>query len=843
VNRLYLHRTLFIIILIMFDTLGLLAQTTKVKGRVTDAETGEGIAYAGVYFKNSTVGVSTDDEGYYTIEVRDNSLTVLSASILGYESSEKPVNVGSFNEINFSLKPIVDQLKGAVVKADNHYAKYILRKINEGKAKNNPELQPGYTTDVYSKIETDLQNADKKSIKRLLPKNFMFVYDYMDTSVVSGQPYLPVMISESSSEYSHRTNPEQKREIIKASRISGIDQEETAAQFTGSMHVKTNFYDDFINIFEVRIPSPAIASGMLFYDYFIIDSLNIEGRKTYKIRFHPKKLISSPAFDGEMAVDAQDFALREVHAKLKKGSNVNWVRDLVIDVQNQRLPDSSWFYKQDKIYADFSVVLTDSTHMLSVIGRRQIDYMNPRYVDFGNESLSDAKSEVQLNDHVLNRDEAYWEKVRPYELSAKEKGIYQMVDSIKNVPLYQNVETVVRMIATGFWDVGEKFSVGPISTLYSFNNLEGSRFQIGVRTNKYFSRKWRLYGYGAFGTKDGNLKGGGIVEYMFDNNPTRKIMAYYKHDAMQLGMVNYEYGSGNIFTSLLTKRGGQKLSMVNDFSLCYMHEINQDINLSLAFENRRIFSNKYVPMYTPDSSSFNSVSYSQFRFESRFSWEEIITRGVFDKYYVFTDYPIITTELIGSIKGIGKNTYSFFRPEISAEYTLRIPPVGNMRMELSAGKIFGTVPYPMLNIFQGNGTYFLNKETFACMDYYEFAADSWATFSVMHDFKGFFLGKIPGIRKLNLREVATFRIAYGSLSDKNNGIAGDPHAKSKMLFPEGMTTLTKPYMEAGVGITNIFRMLRVDAYWRLNHRWHTVNGVREKVDNRFVVNIGFEFNF
>ena len=50
-------------------------------------------------------------------------------------------------------------------------------------------------------------------------------------------------------------------------------------------------------------------------------------------------------------------------------------------------------------------------------------------------------------------------------------------------------------------------------------------------------------------------------------------------------------------------------------------------------------------------------------------------------------------------------------------------------------------------------------------------------------------------------------------------------------------------MEAGVGITNIFRMLRVDAYWRLNHRWHTVNGVREKVDNRFVVNIGFEFNF
>ena len=70
----------------MLGTLGLHAQTTRVKGRVTDAQTGEGIAFAGVYFKNSTVGVSTDDEGYYALEVRNNSLTILSASILGYET-------------------------------------------------------------------------------------------------------------------------------------------------------------------------------------------------------------------------------------------------------------------------------------------------------------------------------------------------------------------------------------------------------------------------------------------------------------------------------------------------------------------------------------------------------------------------------------------------------------------------------------------------------------------------------------------------------------------------------------------------------------------------------------
>ena len=34
------------------------AQVTRVRGRVIDAFTGEGIPFAGVYFKNSTVGVT-----------------------------------------------------------------------------------------------------------------------------------------------------------------------------------------------------------------------------------------------------------------------------------------------------------------------------------------------------------------------------------------------------------------------------------------------------------------------------------------------------------------------------------------------------------------------------------------------------------------------------------------------------------------------------------------------------------------------------------------------------------------------------------------------------------------
>lgn len=834
------QRIFFLFLAFLFSTC-VSAQTTRVKGRVIDASTKEGIPFAGVYFKNSTVGVSTDENGYYTIEVRNDTLRVLSATILGYETLEKPVAVGAFREIDFALSPVMDELSAAVVKPDDSYVRSILRRINEAKPRNNPELREGYEADLYSKIEVDLQNADSKLIKNLLPRNFMFVYDYMDTSVVSGKPYLPVMISESASKLYHKTKPEQSKEEIKASRISGIDKEPTIAQFLGGMHQKPNFYEEFIELFGAQIPSPANSSGPMFYNYYLIDSLDIDGRKTYKIRYHPSKWVSSPTFDGEMSVDASDFALREVHAKLKKGSNVNWVRDLVIDVKNVLLPDSTWFYQQDKIYADFSVTLRDSSKMISMIGRRQVDYMSGRNTDFKDSDIFDSKSSVRFDLDVMNSDEDYWASVRPYELTDKEKGIYQMVDSIKNVPLYKSIETVAETFVTGFCDVSGYFGLGPYSTLYSFNNLEGSRVQLGARTTRDLSHKFRLMAYGAYGFKDRDFKVGGTFEYVFKNQPMRKLMAMFKRDVMQLGAGNYSYGSGNIFTSVLAKQGGQKLSPVNDYSISYSHEVSQDVNLSFALESRRIFSNQFVPMVTSDGRMFNSVGYNQLRFSSRFSWDEIVTRGVFDKHYVYSPYPVVSIDLIGSVKGFGNNSFSYFRPELSSRYVLKIPPVGTSRFYLSSGMIVGRVPYPMLYIFQGNGTYTLNEDAFSCMDYYEFAADTWTTFIWIHDFKGFFLGKIPLLKKMQLRELAMVKVAYGTLTNKNNGIPGDRDFGAVMKFPDGMGTLDKPYVEVGVGVTNIFRMLRVDASWRLTHRNDAVSGERLRPGSLFSVNVGFEF--
>ncbi len=817
------------------------AQATKVKGRVVDASTGEGIPFAGIYFKNSTVGVSADLDGYFFLETRD-TLSLLSASILGYEEQVTKVNLHSFNEVNFSLRPVHDELSAAVVKPDDRYMRSILRKIDEAKERNNPEKRRLYSCDVYTKMELDVTNPESPMISSFLPKSFRFVYDYMDTSVVSGHPYLPVLISETTSRYYHRKDPPSDREVITASRISGVDRNPALSQFTGNMYVKTNFYDNYINIFQVEIPSPLSSSGMTYYNYYLVDSLQVEGRKTYKIRFHPSRWVSSPTFDGEMSIDAGEYALRDIHVRLKKGSNVNWVRDMTIDVENRRLPDSTWFYKQDRMYVDFSPTMRDSSKVVTFLGNRQIDYSNPDFTTTYRDDRDDICAQVQAGKDVINNDENYWQSVRPYPLSGKEQGIYDMVDSIKQVPLYKDVYAVADMLVNGFLN-SKYVGFGPYSSLFSFNDLEGGRIQLGVRTTKEFSRRFRVMGYAAYGFKDRTLKGGGTFEYMFNNQPTAKLTLSYKHDVMQLGSGPTVYGGGSLVSSILTKANSQKMSMVNDYAMSFHKEWSHNFNMILALESRRIFSNGFVPMVSPDGKVFNSVGYNQAHAQLRFSKDEIVTRGAFEKYYMYSKYPVVTFDFIGSAKGIGKNEYSYFRPELTVQYTMTVPPVGLSRFDLNTGMVIGKVPYPMLKIHEGNGTYTFSRYSFACMNYYEFASDLWTTLFWEHNFKGFFLGKIPLLRRLQWREVASVRAAYGTIRKENNGIRGDDSFGSEMLFPEKMDKLNRPYVEMGVGVTNIFRVLRIDTFWRMTHRYEVKDGVKVPHDNRFVVNFGLEFRF
>ena len=825
---------IIVVCLLLLAGNSLYAQSTRVKGKVTDAKTGEALPLVNVVFKGTTVGITTDFDGEYVLETRQE-VTELQASFVGYAVQTVKIKPGVFNAVDFRLEPQTFDLEEVRITPGENPAHAVLKNVRRNKPRNNPALFPEYFCKTYTKMELDMTNVEPGFKNKKLQQNFGFVFNYMDTSVVTGKPYLPVMISEASADYYYRNTPSLSREIVRASRISGIEEDYTLAQFTGHLHAHVNLYDNYIDIFEVRFASPLSEHGLMYYKYFLVDSMQVDGRKTYKIRFHPKAF-STPVLDGEVNIDSTTWALQSAHVKMMKGLNVNWIRHLVMDHESQLVDDSTWFPKQDKIFADFSIVMSDSSKLVSFLGHREVDYSAVDLKPVIPREVLKMDNNVMIEHRVLNNDESFWDTIRPYALSDKEKQIYDMVDSIRNVPLFQTIYDIVTMIVGGYYDT-KYVEFGPYYKLLSFNEQEGCRFQLGARTTTDFSKKIRLSGYGAYGLKDKRLKGGGGVDWSFRELPTSMLTLSFKHDMVQLGAGINAFTEGNILSSIFSRGDNDRLSMVNQLDVNFEQEWRQGFSNTFGVQVRDIFSSDFVPFVKPDGQIMPSISSTIVRLNTRWSKNEIVIRKPFDKYSLGSDYPIVGVDLAMGIKGIFKNDYEFYRVVASIRYDLPIAPIGTSEMVLTGGKIFGKVPYPLLKLHEGNATYFYDPYAFSCMNYYEFASDTWLTFFYEHHFKGFFLGKIPLMKRLKWREVFVFKGLIGTLADKNNGSRVDTDAV--LLFPEGMSSVSKPYFETGIGVENIFKLLRVDAIWRLSHRNKRPG---QDVQN-FALNLSLYLNF
>ncbi|WP_302566668.1 DUF5686 and carboxypeptidase-like regulatory domain-containing protein [Culturomica massiliensis] len=828
-----MKRTVLLGILLLLA--GIVAgQSTRVRGKITDAKTGEVLPLVNVVFKGTTIGVTSDFDGLYVIETRE-PVSELQVSFVGYEPQTVKIIPTAFNAVDFQLVPITFDLEEVKVRPGENPAHAILRNVSDNKKRNNPDEIALYNCTTYTKMELDLTNINPWFKNKKLQKNFGFIFEHMDTSVITGKSFLPVMISEATADYYHRKNPSFSREIVKASRISGIEEDYTLAQFTGHLHGNVNLYDNYIDVFDVKFASPLSDHGLLYYKYFLVDSMQVNGRKTYKIRFHPKGM-STPVLDGEVNIDSASWALQSANVKMMKGLNVNWIRHLVIETKSRLINDSVWFPKQDKIFADFSIVMSDSAKVVSFLGHRQVDYTHVRLSEPIPAEVLKLDNNVVISRDVLKNDESYWDSIRPFALSDKEKQIYGMVDSIKNVPLYHNIYTLLSTVLGGYYDT-KYVGIGPYYKMFSFNKLEGARFQLGLRTTTDFSRKIRLSGYGAYGTKDNHFKGGGGIEYMVNELPTSKLKLAYKHDAVQLGAGVNAFTEGNILSSVFSRGNNDRLSLVNQGDISYEHEWRQGISNTFAAQMRTIFSSPYVPFVRPDGQVVNSIQTFSLQLKTRLSRDEIVVRKTFDKFSLGSDYPIVGIDLSMGVKGMFKNDYEYYRVVGTVLYDLGIPPIGTSKFIINGGKVFGKVPYPLLKLHEGNATYFYDTYAFSCMNYYEFASDLWVSLIYEHHFKGFFLGKIPLMKRLKWREVFIFKALIGTLEDRNNGSLAD--TKAILLFPEGMSSVSKPYFEAGIGIENICRIFRVDAIWRLSHR-HSVPG--QNVQN-FAINFSINLNF
>jgi hypothetical protein len=190
--------------------------------------------------------------------------------------------------------------------------------------------------------------------------------------------------------------------------------------------------------------------------------------------------------------------------------------------------------------------------------------------------------------------------------------------------------------------------------------------------------------------------------------------------------------------------------------------------------------------------------------------KENFINGDYNRVSLGSKYPIFDLMYTKSLKGF-KSDYSYQKFVLAIKQRIGLRNLGFMKLRGETGKIWGAVPFPLLELHEGNPTLFFDEISFNTMNFFEFVSDQYVSGNLSYHLDGFLFNRIPLFRKLKWREVLSGKFVVGSLKESNKYI---------LNLPDNMFSLNKPFYEVGAGIENIFRFIRLDAVWRLSYLDH-----------------------
>jgi hypothetical protein len=781
------------------------AQTTKITGKVIDAETGESLPFVNITFQDSKIGTSSDIDGNYSIESY-YATDSLVASFVGYKKLTMKVRKDETQKIDFAMMSSTFDLPDVVIIAPEEDPAYpIMRRVVRNKPANNKEKLESFQYEIYNKIEFDMNNITDKFKERKLFRKFDFVFDNIDTT--GKKPFLPVFLSESISDFYYRKSPKKEKEFIKGTKVTGI-RNNSVSQFLGDMYQDVNIYRNHVSVFGKNFISPVANNGKAYYKYYLMDSTYIDGDFCYQIRFMPRRK-QELTFIGDLWVNDTTYAIRVVEGSIVEDANINFVNDLWVRQEFEQVEKEVWMMVKEQMSVDFN--LTDGT--MGFYGKKTATFKDFVINKPKEDEFYEGAENIIVADDVNEKTDEFWDENRHDTLTENELVIYHMIDTLENLPIVKTYVDVITTILSGYKILGP-VELGPYFSMYSYNPIEGHRFRLGGRTSNAFSKMVEFSGYTAYGTRDEKFKYGLGTRFFITKDPRQMVRARYVDDIEQIGLSQNAFRKDNVLSSFARRNPANKLTKVTDARLSYEREWFKGFSSMLQFRTTDYSSpnGSAVPFMREnevgESQKVNNIRTSEVSFYTRLAYKEQFLSGEFERISLSTKFPIIETHYTIGLKDVFNSQYEYQKLVLGIKHKFSLGYLGNTHYYLEAGKIWGQLPYPLLEIHAGNETWSYNENSYNAMNIMEFVSDQYASVFVTHHFDGLFLNKIPLMKKLKWREVASVKAVIGSMSDKH---------KAEMVLPEYTRTLEKPYIEAALGIENIFKILRIDALWRVTH--------------------------
>ncbi|NGM62072.1 carboxypeptidase-like regulatory domain-containing protein [Sphingobacterium sp. SGG-5] len=823
-------------VLTLFVCTQAFGQTLDIRGRVLDAQTKEAISFATVAVVGSSHSTYTDDNGNFNLVISDSKSTVR-VSYVGYISQDLAISPKNTNfQILLQSENVIEEV---VVKKPrlkysnkNNPAVELIRQVIAHRDSNRMAGQEFVQYEQYEKISLGLSNLTSTFKNKKIFKKYQFLFK-KDSESTEDKYILPAYIEEKVSKIYYRKDPQKTKQYILAEQRAEFDPKfvdnNGISNYFNKLYEHIDIYDNDITLLTNQFLSPIANSAPTFYRFYITDTIKTAAQELVELSFFPRNK-ADLLFQGKLYItlDGQ-YAVQEVKMEVNEDINLNFVRDLQIELAFARDNRNKYYLNKSSLGIDFA--LTEKGK--GIRGNRIVYYKDYISGKQQPDSIYAGEAVVKMPlPAVEESNESYWANLRFEPLSPEEQNIYRNIDSLQLMSSFRRIMDIGSLVLAGYKQAGP-VEIGPVNTFYSYNPVEGFRLRVGGRTTDVLSTRFYSEAYAAYGFLDQKWKYFLSGTYSLNNKsiytfPQHYIRASFQRDTKIPGQ-NLEFvQEDNIFLSL--KRGENESYLYNDiYRVDYKVEFKNNFSVAAGLSKWKqqpagVLKYKLPGIEGGMPSFVHDLHTTEASVGLRWAPHEEYYQGKSYRKPFFNKYPIFTLNYTAGIKGFLDGQYSYHNLNAGVFKRVYLSQFGYADVNLDGAYILGSnLPFPLLTIHRANQTYAYQLQSYNLMNFLEFVSDHHAALNVQYYMNGFLLNKIPLLKRLQLREVFSVKGVYGGLRRENNPSYNDDvfawqtNSKGEV---SSFTFGTEPYMEASVGLSNIFKILRIDMVKRLNYLDH-----------------------
>lgn len=690
------------------------------------------------------------------------------------------------------------------------------------------QRQVAYSYQQVDQLSLSLASIDKW--QSFLMKVAPFFDHYLTSSKIDGSAVLPLSWREKVTLKGYNAEKEKTNEAVIYHNMMGIDQNFSDGTNTIRLEEllpELDLFQSKVRMLQTEFPTPLGVDARSSYRFYLTDTIVSQGKIAQVVEFIPRNPYA-PSFTGrfEIAVGVAPHLL-QASLVFPKMTNVNFVESLRVQ-QWFGGDEDHWHLTKEHLAADMKLFFRKlSAYVEHNRSYDKYEYEQPdSTLVYATQQYQDRSSDQDVQ-HIISR-------LKSNKIISADEGLRHFMDEFRKHPWQRLALEAIDMIGLNYlrtkWDYnkvygGSHFDIGPISEIVNVNSVEGLRIRLGGRTTGYFSRKNFFEGYGAYGFKDQRWKYSITYAHSFrtkryfrEEYPRNEISINHRYDLYIPGQIIENTDRTNILYDVGIPHFASR-SYRSTWSLQYQNDFSSEFSINLFANYFRDLPHgnlEYVRVNADGSiQKLSEIRDTVLGLELRWAPGERIFEGSMQRHghesRVQREVPVYRLKHEWASMGLGGD-YNRQRTELSMEQRLWMGIFGRLDYQLSVGKIWSAVPYPILYTPPTNIGILYGQNTFSLLNPLEFVADEWATAFVQYHMRGLIFDRIPLVKNLKLRGVLTINAIYGNLTKKNRQESGE----ELFLLPMHSREMNNEfYAEIGFGLENILRALRIDVYRRI----------------------------